>query len=147
MAEERKKLYEAIGYSENAQLATYAAEVCMQLIHDYYCIVLCMFQYVAQRLNFDLQQVSLTLNNEEGRLVNYIATSVVISCMVVVFIQTHKSLTIILSSDSYPNGSSVNIIILYSVLPHTLLVQCYSYMYNLRLVDQQVQLMDAIMIS
>ena len=36
-----------------------------------------MFQYVAHRLNFDLQQVSLTLNNEEGRLVNYIATSVV----------------------------------------------------------------------
>jgi hypothetical protein len=30
-----------------------------------------MFQYVAQRLNFDLRQVSLTLNNEEGRLVNY----------------------------------------------------------------------------
>ena len=40
LAEERKKLYEAIGYSENAKLATYSAEVCMQLIHDFYCIVL-----------------------------------------------------------------------------------------------------------
>lgn len=29
---ERKKLYEAIGYSENAKLATYSAEVCIQLI-------------------------------------------------------------------------------------------------------------------
>lgn len=36
LVEERKKLYEAIGYSENAKLATYSAEVCMQLIHDYY---------------------------------------------------------------------------------------------------------------
>jgi hypothetical protein len=29
LVEERKKLYEAIGYSENAKLATYSAEVCM----------------------------------------------------------------------------------------------------------------------
>ena len=29
------------------------------------------FQYVAHCLNFDLQQVSLTLNNGEGRLVDY----------------------------------------------------------------------------
>ena len=35
-----RKLYEAIGYSENTKLATYSAEVCMQLIRDYYCIVL-----------------------------------------------------------------------------------------------------------
>ena len=40
LVEERKKLYEAIGYSENAKLVTYSAEVCMQLISDYYCIVL-----------------------------------------------------------------------------------------------------------
>ena len=35
--EERKKLYEAIGYSENAKLATYSAEVCIHVVH---CIVL-----------------------------------------------------------------------------------------------------------
>jgi hypothetical protein len=29
LIEERKKLYEAIGYSENAKLVTYSAEVCM----------------------------------------------------------------------------------------------------------------------
>ena len=29
LVEERKKLYEAIGYSENAKLATYSAEVCV----------------------------------------------------------------------------------------------------------------------
>ena len=29
LAEERKKLYEAIGYSENAKLATYSEEVCV----------------------------------------------------------------------------------------------------------------------
>ena len=34
--EERKKLYEAIGYSENAKLATYSAEVCIHVDLQYY---------------------------------------------------------------------------------------------------------------
>lgn len=37
--EERKKLYEAIGYSENAKLATYSAEVCIHVDLQYYYII------------------------------------------------------------------------------------------------------------
>ena len=76
LVEERKKLYEAIGYSENAKLATYSVEVCacIQLIcildTQHSLIFILCIQYVAHCLNFDLQQVSLTLCNEEGRLVN-----------------------------------------------------------------------------
>ena len=47
--EERKKLYEAIGYSENAKLATYSAEVCIHVdlqycyrVHDIVLMELCV---------------------------------------------------------------------------------------------------------
>ena len=42
--EERKKLYEAIGYSENAKLATYSAEVCIHVDLQYCYRVHCLME-------------------------------------------------------------------------------------------------------